>query len=126
MADGHKITINPADHHVEVWLGGEQLAATDRALLLSETGMPGRYYIPRDDVRNELLRRTDHATTCPFKGQASYWSVEAGGAVHENLVWSYETPIPAVEEITGYLCFYTEKVELTVGGERQPGARSPA
>ncbi|HEY7432294.1 MAG TPA: DUF427 domain-containing protein [Streptosporangiaceae bacterium] len=126
MGAGHKITITPVDDHVEIWLDGEQLAATDRALLLAETGLPGRYYIPRDDVRIQALRRTGHQTTCPFKGQASYWSAEAGGELHENLVWSYETPIPAVEEIAGYLCFYNEKVELTVGGERQPGARSLA
>lgn len=115
MAAGHTITITPADDHVEIRLGGERLAATDRALLLAETGMPGRYYIPRDDVRNELLHRTDHATTCPFKGEASYWSVEADGDVHENLVWSYEAPIPQAEQIAGYLCFYNEKVELKVG-----------
>jgi uncharacterized protein (DUF427 family) len=115
MAAGHTITITPVDDHVEIWLGGEQLAATDRALLLAETGLPGRYYIPRDDVRNELLHRTDHATTCPFKGEASYWSVEAGGGVHENLVWSYETPIPQAGQIAGYLCFYNDKVELKVG-----------
>jgi uncharacterized protein (DUF427 family) len=126
MASGHQITITPVEHHVEVRLGGERLAASDRALLLAETGLPGRYYIPRDDVRLELLRRTDHASTCPFKGEASYWSVEAGGEVHENLVWSYETPIPSVAEIADLMCFYSEKVELTVDGERQAGARSPA
>ena len=120
MASGHQITITPSQLHVEVFLGGEKLAESDRAVLLDETGLPTRYYFPRQDVRTELLRPTSHQTTCPFKGQASYWSAEVGGEVHENLVWSYETPIPQAEGITGLLCFYTERTELTVNGRRQP------
>jgi uncharacterized protein (DUF427 family) len=120
MASGHQITITPSQLHIEVSLGGEKLAESDRAVLLEETGLPTRYYFPRQDVRTELLRPTDHQTTCPFKGEASYWSAEVGGKVHENLVWSYETPIPQAEGITGLLCFYTERVELTVDGQRQP------
>ncbi len=127
MASGHQITITPAGLHVEVRVDGEKLAASDRAVVLEETGLPARYYIPRDDVRTELLQRTARRTTCPFKGQASYWSVVVGGHVHKNLVWSYETPIPAAEGIAGLMCFYTEKVELTVNGERPSvtPARSP-
>jgi len=120
MASGHQITITPSQLHVEVFLGGEKLAESDRAVLLDETGLPTRYYFPRQDVRTELLRPTSHQTTCPFKGQASYWSAEVGGEVHENLVWSYETPIPQAEGIAGLLCFYTERTKLTVNGRRQP------
>ena len=120
MASGHQITITPSQLHIEVSLGGEKLAASDQAVLLEETGLPTRYYFPRQDVRTELLRPTDHQTTCPFKGEASYWSAEVGGEVHENLVWSYETPIPQAEGITGLMCFYNERVELTVDGQRQP------
>src|SRR5262249_58694070 len=101
MASGHQITITPSQLHVEVFIGGEKLAESDRAVLLDETGLPTRYHFPRQDVRTELLRPTSHRTTCPFKGQASYWSAEVGGEVHENLVWSYETPIPQAEGITG-------------------------
>ena len=115
MATGHKITIAPADVHVEVTLGGETLAKSDRAVRLDETGLPARYYIPRDDVRTDLLRPSDHTTTCPFKGQASYWSVQVGDDVHENLVWSYESPIPDASGIAGLMCFYTERVDLAVG-----------
>ena len=114
MAAGHQITITPSQLHVEVTLDGEKLAASDRAVLLEETGYPTRYYIPREDVRTELLRPTSHHTTCPFKGEASYWSAEVGGQVHENLVWSYETPIPRAERITDLMCFYPDRVELTV------------
>lgn len=115
MATGHKITISPADAHVEVAVGGQKLADSDRAVLLTETGMPARYYLPREDVRTELLRPTAHETTCPFKGRASYWSVQAGDELQENLVWSYPTPIPEAEPIAGLMCFYNERVELSIG-----------
>ena len=110
----HQITITPTDRHVEVFLGGEKLASSDRAVVLAETGLPDRYYLPAEDVRTGLLRPTSTKSTCPYKGEASYWSVEAGGQVHDDVVWSYETPIPGAEEIAGLLCFWTERgVELT-------------
>jgi uncharacterized protein (DUF427 family) len=120
MATGHTITITAADLHVEVAIGGEKLAESDRPVLLDETGLPTRYYLPREDVRTDLLKATDHATTCPFKGQASYWSAQVGGEAYENVVWSYETPISQAEGIAGLMSFYPDQVELTVNGERQP------
>ena len=117
MASGHTITINPASDHVEITLDGEKLAVSDRPVLLDETGLPTRYYLPRDDVRIDLLKPTDTATTCPFKGQASYWSAEVDGETHEDLVWSYENPIPQAEGITGLMCFYPDRVGLTVNGQ---------
>jgi uncharacterized protein (DUF427 family) len=120
MASGHTITITPSGQHVEVTLDGEKLAESDRAVLLDETGLPTRYYLPREDVRIDLLQPTSSQTTCPFKGQASYWSAQVGGEVYEDLVWSYETPIPQSEGIAGLLCFYPERVELRVDGELQP------
>jgi uncharacterized protein (DUF427 family) len=120
MASGHTITITPARTHVVITLGGEKLAESDRPVLLDETGLPTRYYLPREDVRTDLLRRTDTVTTCPFKGQASYWSAQVDGEAHEDLVWSYETPIPQAEGITGLMSFYPDRVELTVNGDRQP------
>jgi uncharacterized protein (DUF427 family) len=117
MAKGHTITIRPADLHVEVTLGGQKLAESDRPVLLDETGLPTRYYLRREDVRTDLLQRTDLATTCPFKGEASYWSALVGGQVHENVLWSYETPIPGAQGIAGLMCFYPEQVELTVTGD---------
>ena len=121
MASGHQITITPSNQHIEVTLDGEKLASSDRALLLEETGAPDRYYLPKEDVRTDLLRPTSTKTTCPYKGEASYWSVEAGGRIHDDVVWSYETPIAESEQITGLLCFYTERgVDVTVipAGER--------
>jgi uncharacterized protein (DUF427 family) len=121
MASGHTITITPTDRHVDVTLAGEKLASSDRAVVLEETGLPPRYYLPREDVRTELLRRTASRTTCPFKGEASYWSVQAGGQIHDDLVWSYETPIPTAAEIAGLMCFYSERdaeVTVTPNGSR--------
>ena len=117
MAKGHTITTTPATSHVVVTLGGEKVAETDRPVLLDETGLPTRYYLPREDVRTDLLRATDLRTTCPFKGEASYWSAEVGGEVYNDLVWSYETPIPQAAQIAGLMCFYTDRVELTVDGQ---------
>lgn len=120
MATGHKITIVPAEVHVEVRLGGQTIAESDRAMRLDETGLPARYYIPRDDVRAGLLQATARRSTCPFKGEASYWSVNLGDEVYENIAWSYETPIPRAAGIEGLLCFYNERVDLTVGQHAQP------
>jgi uncharacterized protein (DUF427 family) len=117
MAKGHTITITQATVHVEVTLDGEKLAESDRPVLLDETGLPTRYYLPREDVRTDLLERTELATTCPFKGEASYWSARVGEQVHDNVVWSYETPIPGAEGIAELMCFYPERVELTVSGD---------
>jgi uncharacterized protein (DUF427 family) len=114
MTTGHKITIVPSGAQVEVKVGGETVAKSSRALRLDETGSPARFYFPRDDVRTDLLEATAHHSTCPFKGEASYWSVKLGDDVYDNLVWSYETPLADVADIEGLLCFYNEKVELTV------------
>jgi uncharacterized protein (DUF427 family) len=114
MAAPHTITTSPANRHIEISLGGVKLAESDQAVRLEETGLQDRYYLPREDVRTEYLRPTDTSTTCPFKGEASYWAVDVGGEVHPDLVWSYEDPIPAAAGIAGLLCFYAERVEQQV------------
>jgi uncharacterized protein (DUF427 family) len=117
MTQGHTITIAPSDASVEVRLGGELLAATEHPLLLHETGLPTRYYLPRDDVQMDRLRSTSFHTTCPFKGEASYWSIDVNGEAHDGVAWSYETPIAAAAEIRGLLSFYPDRVQVTVDGE---------
>jgi uncharacterized protein (DUF427 family) len=117
MSSGHTVTVTPSDAHVEVRLGGELLAATDNALRLDETGLPARYYIPKTDVRMDRLQTTSFHTTCPFKGEASYWSAEVGGERHYGVVWAYEEPIPAAAAIAGHLSFYPDRTEVTVDGE---------
>jgi len=120
MSSGHTVTITPSDAHVEVRLDGELLAATDSALRLDETGLPSRYYIPKSDARMDLFQPTSFHTTCPFKGEASYWSVEVGGARHDGVVWAYEAPIAAAADIAGLLSFYPDRAEITVDGETLP------
>jgi uncharacterized protein (DUF427 family) len=115
MTSGHTITVTPAGEHVEVHVGGQTVAASDRALVLRETGLPARYYLPREDVRTDLLKPTEKATTCPFKGAASYWSLRVGDETWVDLVWSYEHPIEERADIAGMLAFYNERVDIVVG-----------
>jgi uncharacterized protein (DUF427 family) len=124
MATGHEIVIKPSRQHAVVSLGGEKLAESDRVVLLEETGLPTRYYFPREDVRTDLLRATASHTTCPFKGEASYWSAELGGDTFDDLVWSYETPIPQAEGITGLMSFYPDRVAIVVDGKPVEQRRS--
>ena len=120
MSAGHTVTITPSDAHVEVRLDGELLAATDKALRLEETGLPPRYYIPKSDVRMELLEAMSFHPTCPFTGEASYWTADVGGQRHDGIVWEYEAPISAAADIAGLLSFYPDRTEITVDGETLP------
>ena len=105
------ITITPNPHRIRVMLGGTIVAETTRALTLREGGMPPVQYIPREDAEMDLFERTEHRTHCPHKGDASYYSLTAGGLERANAVWSYEAPFPAVAAIAGYLAFYPNKVD---------------
>lgn len=102
------------------------LAATDHPVTLEETGLPTRYYLPREDVRMDLLRPTSFHTTCPFKGEASYWSFDFDGRTHDGIVWSYETPIPSAVEIKELMSFYPDRAEVTVDGERIGAPAEPS
>src|SRR5690606_17797437 len=87
-------------------------------LFLFETGLPPRYYIPPQDVRSDLLAPSPTTSICPYKGTASYWSIDLGGGrIAPDAVWAYADPLPDAPPIRGYFCFYPEKVErLTVAG----------
>ena len=106
MTAGHRITIEQGTEHVRVVHDGQVLAESTRPLLLRETGLPVRYYLPIDDVRTELLTPSDTHTHCPFKGDASYWSVPGA----PDLVWTYPDPKPEVAEIKNHVCFYEVEV----------------
>jgi uncharacterized protein (DUF427 family) len=125
MTSGHRVTITPTTHHLEVTVGGEIVAVTDRPVILAETGMQPRYYVPREDVRLDLLRATETASSCPFKGDARYWSAAVDGTVHDDVAWSYESPLRGAEGIAGLVAFYDERVEVTVDGKRAQGAPDP-
>jgi uncharacterized protein (DUF427 family) len=110
----HRVDTRRSDAHVTVRAGGEVVAESDRAVLLFETGLPVRAYLPLDDVRQELLTRTDTETICPYKGTASYWSLEAGGKTFADVVWSYSDPIPEAGAIDGLVSFLGDGVEVEI------------
>jgi uncharacterized protein (DUF427 family) len=107
----HPITITPHQRRVRVTFGGRVVAETARALSLKEASYPAVLYIPREDAEMSLFGRTDHATHCPYKGDASYYSLKVDGRTAENAVWSYEAPFPAMAEIKGYLAFYPNRID---------------
>lgn len=109
----HPITISPQPGRVTVRAGGRVIAETDRALVLREASYPGVIYIPRADADMAQLSRGDHQTYCPYKGEASHFSL-ATGEEGRNAVWTYETPYDAVSAIKGHLAFYPDKVEIEV------------
>jgi uncharacterized protein (DUF427 family) len=107
----HPIAIEPNPNRVRVRLGGRVVADTTRALTLKEGPLPPVHYIPREDADMACFVRTAHATSCPWKGEAAYYTLEAGGRRAENAVWTYERPHAAVAAIAGHLAFYPSRVD---------------
>jgi uncharacterized protein (DUF427 family) len=114
-----------SSRHVQVYVAGELIADSVRPLLLLETLLPVRYYLPYEDFRTELLEGSNAVSTCPYKGEARYWSVRVGDTVEPDLVWSYPHPIPENPKIRDLLSFYNERVDLVVDGEPQPRPVTP-
>jgi uncharacterized protein (DUF427 family) len=113
----YKIKLTPAGRRMRVIVAGcVTVAESDGVLAMREGDYPPVYYFPREDVNMELLTATDHGSTCPFKGAASYWTIEAGGRTEENVAWSYETPYDEMLEIAGTIAFYQDRVKLEVVG----------
>jgi uncharacterized protein (DUF427 family) len=107
----HPITIAPNPKRVRVVFNGRVVADTVRALTLKEASLPPVQYIPREDADMALFARTAHASYCPYKGDAGYFSLTVDGRTSENAVWTYEAPYPAMAEITGYIAFYPSRVD---------------
>jgi uncharacterized protein (DUF427 family) len=107
----HPITITTNPARVRVTLGGAVVADSVRAVRLQEAAYSPVFYIPREDANMALLTRTTLSTHCPYKGDASYYTIEAGGRTAKDAVWSYETPFPAMAEIAGHLAFYPNRVD---------------
>jgi uncharacterized protein (DUF427 family) len=114
-----RVDILASSRLVRVELDGVTVAESGQPRLLFETGLPVRYYLPLPHLRMDLLRPSDASTHCPYKGTASYWSVDTGTRVHQDLVWMYRTPLPESQKIAGLACFYNERVRLYVDGEPQ-------
>jgi uncharacterized protein (DUF427 family) len=110
----HPITIEPSVEHVVVRSGDTVIADTRAALVLREATIPPVYYVPLSDVDQTLLAPSNHATYCPFKGDASYYTVATGDRELQDAIWYYADPYPAVAQIKDHVAFYTTKVDLTV------------
>ncbi|MGI9600501.1 MAG: DUF427 domain-containing protein [Acidimicrobiales bacterium] len=106
----------PSSRRVQVSLAGTVVADSVRPTILFETGLPARYYLPKSDVRMDLLTSTDTTSGCPYKGWAEYWSATVDGTSYDDIAWGYRTPLPESEGIAGLVCFYNEKVDLTIDG----------
>jgi uncharacterized protein (DUF427 family) len=107
----HPITVEHNPSRVVVTLGGKTIADTRDALTLCEASYPPVQYIPRRDVDMSLLQRTEHSSHCPYKGDASYYSIIPGGERSKNAVWTYEAPNAAVSSIKDHLAFYPDRVD---------------
>ena len=114
-----RIDVRETSRHVRVSVDGEPLAETRRAKALFEAGLPPRWYMPADDVRQELLEPSDKQTTCAYKGFASYWHVRVGDRLEEDLVWTYRDPLHDALPVKDMLAFFNERVELEVDGVRE-------
>ena len=115
-----RVDVLHSSRRVRVELGGRLLAESTRPRLLFETGLPTRYYLPKQDVRMELLEPSATTTRCPYKGVAVYWSLRLGDTLVKDIVWSYPLPIPECPKIENLLSFFNEQVDIFVDGELQP------
>lgn len=106
-----RVDILPSSRPVRIVLGGVEIASSSRAHMLFETRLPTRYYLPRDDVRMDLLTASDRVTHCPYKGAASYFSAAIGSTVYDDIVWYYPEPVAESEGVRDLVCFYNEKVD---------------
>ena len=109
----YRVDLEPNPDRVRVFLGDEMIADSRRTLLVRETRHEPVVYFPREDVSFEHLVRSEHTSFCPFKGEASYWTLRVAGRESENAVWSYEDPFDEVAGLKGYLAFYTDRVQLS-------------
>lgn len=114
----HRVDIRDSSRHVRVFVEGELVADCTRPKLVFETGLPTRYYLPREDVRSDLLEDSERHTGCPYKGTASYYSVRTPTRVVRDVVWYYPDPYAEASAIKDLLAFYNERVKVEIDGAR--------
>ena len=114
-----RVDILASSRHVQIDIDGVRVADSTSPVILFETGLPPRYYLPKPHVRMDLLTPSETVTECPYKGTAEYWSVETGDTLHEDVVWGYPFPTRESAPIAGLVCFYDERVDVTVDGVLQ-------
>jgi uncharacterized protein (DUF427 family) len=107
----HRVDLESGPSRVRVVFNGEVIADSSSAITVKESGYRPVYYVPAADVRQDLLTKTAHKSYCPFKGEASYWSLKLGDQHAENAVWGYEAPYDEVEAIKGHMAFYPNRVD---------------
>ena len=120
-----RVDILASSRHVRVVVNDVTVAESHQPRILFETGLPARYYLPLGDVRLDLMIPSATETHCPYKGKATYWSLEIDGERFDDLVWIYRAPLPESQKIAGLACFYNEKVDLYVEGVLQDRPHSP-
>jgi uncharacterized protein (DUF427 family) len=121
----HRVDVLNSSRHVQVHIGEQIVADSRRPRLLFETGLPVRYYLPKLDVRQDLLVPSATRTRCPYKGEAAYWSVEVAGTRLQDIVWGYPAPVPEAPKIENLVAFFNEKVDILVDGVLQECPATP-
>lgn len=114
-----RIDVLGSSRHIRVEIDGVAVAESRQPRLLFETGLPTRYYLPKTDVRLDLLEPSDTITRCPYKGEAEYWSVRVGDELHPDVAWFYRMPLPESQKVAGLVAFYDEKVDVFLDGVKQ-------
>lgn len=112
----HRVDVRSAVRHVRVLAGDRTVAETDNPIVLAETGLPLRYYIPRTDVDESALEPSAKRTVCPYKGTASYWSLRVGDGLLADAAWAYPVPLPEAAKLTGHLCFLHDALTVEAAG----------
>jgi uncharacterized protein (DUF427 family) len=120
-----RVDILASSRHVRIEVDGVTVADSTQPRVLFETSLPPRYYLPMTDLRLDLLRPSAKTSQCPYKGTASYYSVDVGGHVTEDIVWYYPLPTSESQKVAGLACFYDEKVDVYLDGELQPRPKTP-
>jgi uncharacterized protein (DUF427 family) len=120
----HRVDVLETSRHVRLSLDGELLADTKHGKVIFETSLPARWYLPREDVRVELIKGRTH-TGCAYKGCASYFSIRVGGRLEQDIAWVYEQPRREVDPIAGMLSFFNERVDVELDGELQTRPLTP-
>jgi len=118
QADEYRMSLDPCPHRIRIVVNGETVADSVEASILRETRHDPVYYFPKRDLRMDLLTKTQQHTHCPFKGNASYWTLEVGERVEKDLVWSYEAPYPEARPLTGMMAFYGSRVDVVYENEK--------
>jgi uncharacterized protein (DUF427 family) len=107
----HRVDLHPDSRHVRVSFAGTVIADSTSSLRCEETGHGPVHYIPAKDMRLDLLKKTEHTSYCPFKGTASYWTIDAGGKSAENAIWGYENPYDETARLAGHYAFYGNRID---------------